>query len=170
MRPDTLARLDAHWAARLHCQPSLLRSQSTHIIADPARPGAEVWLFDKTCVMIAAPPLARALTASVGKRTPGQAFEPSRLREAVGESGLELRGPEAILALAPTRARAKKIQWITASETESEMTASLRAIAPARIPMVTIPLKCRPARRAAESCGFELYATVIFIGDRPTQL
>ena len=170
MRPDLLAHLDAHWAARLHCQPSLIRSQLTSIISDPAHTGAEVWLFDKSCVMIAAPPVAHALQVSVGKRTPAQAFEPSRLRDAVSMFDLELHGPDAILALCQPSVSANGINWIRASEVESEIAAAVRVAVATGIPMVDIPLKCRPPRRAAEACGFELYASVVFIGDRPKQL
>lgn len=163
MRPDLLACLDAHWAARLHCQPSLLRSQNTHIIADPHRAGAEVWLFDKTCVTIAAPSVAHALHASIGKRAPAQAFEPSRLRDAISMFDLELHGPEAILAFDGYSVNANGIHWIKASDAEPEIAAAVRTAAAAGIPLVAISLKCRPARRAAEACGFELYASVIFI-------
>jgi hypothetical protein len=83
MRSDILATLDAYWAARLNCDPTILRNHDTNVVADPDRAGAEVWLFDKTCVISAAPELARALKESVGSRNPVVAFEPSRLREAV---------------------------------------------------------------------------------------
>ncbi len=169
MRPDLLAHLDACWAARLNCDPSLLHNQNTNILPDPCRFGAEVWLFDKTCVMVAAPPLAQALKASVGMRNPLVAFEPGRLKATMATFGLELHGPEAILVWADAAATPQAIHWIPARETEAELATVIRGgtVGGSRILAVTIPLKQRPARRAAESYGFELYASVIYLGERP---
>ncbi len=167
MRPDLLAQLDIHWAARLGCVASTLRNQDTNILSDSKRASAEVWLFDKTCVMVAAPLVARALKASVGTRAPLVAFEPGRLKEAVANFGLELYGPDAVLVLADRKTRSKAIRWIPAAETESELADAVRRAA-AGIPMVTISIKQRLARRVAESAGFELYASAIFLGERPS--
>src|SRR5574337_1461295 len=165
MRPDLLAHLHAHWAARLGCESSTLRNQSTNIISALNRASAEVWLFDKTCVIVAPPRVGRALKASVGTRAPLVAFEPSRLKEAVADFGLELHGPEAVLVLADCKAKSKTIRWIPATGTESEMDAAVRIAAATGIPMVAISLKQRAARRLAESMGFELYASAIFLGE-----
>lgn len=170
MRPDLLAHLDAHWAARLGCESSTLRNQNTNIISALDRASAEVWLFDKTCLIVAAPPVARALKASVGTRAPLVAFEPIRLKEAVADFGLELHGPEAFLVLADRKAHSKAIRWIPAMDTESELAAAVRAAAATGIPIVAISLKQRIARRLAESMGFELYASAIFLGERPSSI
>ncbi|HKZ70098.1 MAG TPA: hypothetical protein VI547_14250 [Anaerolineales bacterium] len=167
MRPDLLACLDAHWAAHLHCEPACLRNHDTNIVPDPNRTGAEVWLFDKTCVMTAAPPLAQTLKASVGRRSPVVAFEPGPLREVLSTFGLEIHGPEAVMVLADAVADGKDIQWIPISETDSELAAAIRVAADTGIPVTAIPLRHRSARRAAETCGFVLYASVIYIGEKP---
>lgn len=165
MRSELLTCLDAHWAARLGTDPTTLRNHDTNIISDPNRTGAEVWLFEKTCVMNAEPKLARALKESVGKRNPVVAFEPSRLREAISEFKLDIIGPESIMAYEDSTTETTAIRWITTSETESELEAAVRGVADG-IPMVAFPLGRRPVRRAAEAAGFKLYATVIFLGER----
>ncbi len=165
MRSELLACLDAHWAARLGCEPATLRNHDTNILADSNRTGAEVWLFDKTCVMSAEPKLARALKESVGKRNPVVAFEPSRLREAVSEYKLNVFGPESIMTYSECETGATAIHWIPASEAETELVTAVRE-ANSSIPMMAVPLNRRPARRAAEAAGFKLYATVIFLGER----
>jgi len=165
MRSELLTSLDTHWAVRLNCDAALLRNHDTNIVADPARMGAEVWLFDKTCVMSAEPRLARALKESVGRRNPVVAFEPSRLREAISEYKLNVLGPESIMAYGECETNATKVQWIPVSEIETELEAAVRGVT-SGIPMVAVPLNRRPARRAAEVVGFKLYATVIFLGER----
>jgi hypothetical protein len=167
MHDEVISTLDSHWAAHLHCEPSLLRNHDTNIVTDPDRKGAEVWLFDKTCVMIAEPDLARALKTSVGSRNPVVAFEPSRLRDAVEEYGLEVFSPEAVMAYSGCEGSPTELHWIPASETDTELAAAAQAAPDSAIPMVAIPLNRRPARRAAEASGFKLYASVIYIGHRP---
>jgi hypothetical protein len=170
MRPDLLDLLDAHWAARLGCAASTLRNQDTNIISDPDRAAAEVWLFDKTCVMVASPPVTRALKASVGTRAPLVAFEPSRLKEAVADFRLALHGPEAILVLADCSPPASTLCWIPALESDSELAAAVLKAAAAGIPAMAVSLKQRVTRRLAETAGFELYASAIFLGERPSLL
>ena len=167
MRAALLTHLDSHWATRLGCDPATLRNQNINILLDPNRANAEVWLFDKTCVMLAAPHLAQALRASVGTRAPVVAFEPGRLKDAVSFFGLDLHAPEAIMALDCPDLGSKPIAWIPINENGAELQAGLRAVANSAIPLVAVPLKMRPARRAAEACGFVLYALVIYIGGKP---
>ncbi len=167
MRAALLTHLDSHWATRLGCDSAALRNQNTNILADSRRANAEVWLFDKTCVMVAAPHLAQALKASVGTRAPVVAFEPGRLKEAVSFLGLDLHGPEAIMVLDCPEVDSKPVAWIPVGESVAELQAGLRVVAGSAIPLVAIPLKMRPVRRAAEACGFTLYASVIYIGDKP---
>jgi hypothetical protein len=167
MRSEILAALDAHWAARLNCDPTVLRNHDTNIVANPDRTGAEVWLFDKTCVISAEPELARALKTSVGSRNPVVAFEPSRLREAVSEFGIEVHSPESVMAYRDCENAAQALTWIPPTDSEAELGDAVRVAADTGIPMITIPLNRRPARRAAEASGFKLYATVIYIGNKP---
>ena len=166
MSPDLLTRLDTLWAARLRCDPAILHNEVTNIITDPQHTGVEVWLFGKTCVMLAEPKLAQALKVSIGTRNSIQAFEPGRLREAIAVFGLTLYGPESILVLADSTA-CDSISWIPVSESFSEIEASTRGAAATGIPALAISLKQRAARRAAEACGYTLYASVIYIGHHP---
>lgn len=163
MRPDLLARLDAYWAAHLHCEPATLRNESTNIIVDPDRKGVEVWLFGKTCVMIAPPQLAAALKASVGTRNPIVAFEPGRLRDAIAFFGLSLHGPEAVLAYTG-ESPAGAVSWLPACSDAGALDEARRAAAGQ--PMLALSHKDRAARRAADAGGFELYASVIYLGDK----
>ncbi len=166
MSPDFLVRLDAHWAAFLRCRPGDLHSKTNHFISDPARTGAVVCLLDKTCIIAAAPPIAAALRQSVGTRNPAQAFEPSRLRAATADFALPLRGPEAVLVAEAPSGRCSGIYWITCGEAVPEFESELNRAD--GIPMCSIPLYRRAARRAAEACGFHLYASVIYLGERTT--
>lgn len=165
MRSELLACLDAHWAARLGTDPATLRNHDTNIISNATRTGAEVWLFEKTCVMSAEPRLARALKESVGKRNPVVAFEPSRLREAISEFKLNIIGPESIMAYGECQNMGAAIRWLPASESDAELQVAVQDASDS-IPMVAFPLGRRPVRRAAEAVGFKLYATVIFLGER----
>jgi hypothetical protein len=167
MRPDLLAQLDAHWANHFHCQPAILHNESTNILTHPTQTGVEVWLFGKTCVMLAAPPLAQSLKESIGTRNPIVAFEPGRLRAAIAFFGLELYGPEAVLVKADSSTPADSLIWVPACETASDMETVARGAAASGLPATTISHKHRSARRAAEACGFELYASVIYIGHQP---
>jgi hypothetical protein len=173
MSPDLRAHLDTLWAKRLHCEPATLHNEVTNIITDPQRSGVEVWLIGKTCVILAEPKLAQALKASIGTRNPIQAFEPGRLRDAIAAFSLTLSGPESILVLAASDTNCESITWIPVSESAAEIetatnlaTAS-RGAAATGIPALAIPLKQRAARRAAEACGYSLYASVIYIGHHP---
>ena len=164
MTPALLARLDAHWATHLRCQPSDLRSQNTLVISDSTRTGATVCLIGGTCIMAAAPAVAAALKQSVGMRAPAQAFEPGRLRYATADFALALCGPEAVLVADVPEIRWNGMRWIEPSESEIEVQA---AVAGADgIPVMTVPLPRRLARQIAESCGFKLYATIIHLGER----
>jgi hypothetical protein len=171
MRPELLARLDAHWAAHLHCDPAGLHNENTNIIVDDQRTGVEVWLFGRTCVMAGPTPLARALKTSVGTRNPIVAFEPGRLRDAIAFFGLPLHGPEAILVHAAAGAAVQAalstpaVTWLAPQAEAAGLDAALRAAA--GLPALALSLKDRAARRAAEACGFELYASVIYLGDKP---
>lgn len=167
MSPDLHAHLDALWAKRLHCEPAALHNETINIITDSKRTGVEVWLFGKTCVMLAEPKLAQALKASIGTRNPIQAFEPGRLRDAIAVFGLNLYGPESILILAASEAACDSISWLPVSESATEIETSTRGAAATGIPALAIPLKHRAARRAAEACGYTLYASVIYIGHHP---
>jgi hypothetical protein len=167
MRSDLLAHLDALWAQHLRCQPAHLHNENTNIIAEPSQTGVEVWLFGKTCVMLAAPPLAQAIQTSVGTRNPIVAFEPSRLRAALSFFNLELYGPEAVLVKADSGTHTSSLAWLPPCESVPDLEAATRGVAERAIPATTLSLKQRPARRAAEACGFELYASVIYIGHKP---
>lgn len=164
MTPALLARLDAHWATHLRCQPADLRSQNTLIISDPDRAGATVCLIGGTCIMAAAPAVAAALKQSVGMRAPAQAFEPGRLRYATADFALPLFGPEAVLVAEMPECNWNKIQLIEPGESEIEVQAAMAGAT--GIPLMTVPLQRRPARSVAESCGFQLYATLIHLGER----
>jgi len=167
MRPELLAQLDAHWANHFNCQPAILHNENTNILTSPTQTGVEVWLFGKTCVMLAAPELAQSLKTSIGTRNPIVAFEPGRLREAIAFFGLELYGPEAVLVKADATLPAENLIWVSACETASDMETVTCGAAASGLPATTIPHKQRQARRAAEACGFELYASVIYIGHQP---
>lgn len=167
MRPDLLDRLNALWAQHLHCAPATLYNENTNIIAEPAQNGVEVWLFNKTCVMLAAPPLAPALKASIGTRNPIVAFEPGRLRAAIAAFGLEVFGSEAVLVKADCDATTANLAWLSPSESLPDLQAAVGAIHTTRIPALAIAHKLRAARRVAEEAGFELYASVIYIGHQP---
>jgi hypothetical protein len=167
MRPDLFANLDALWAARLQCDTTTLHNQNTNILIDPNRVGAEVWLRDKTCVMLAGPELARALQASVGTRNPVVAFEPSRLREAIATFGLPLHSSEAVLVFANSLPHLNTVTWIPLPTDGAALAAAVDRVRPMSIPMLAIPHRERSARRVAEASGFILYASVIYIGERP---
>jgi hypothetical protein len=167
MRADLLAHLDARWAQHLQCDPATLHNENVNIIPDPNQTGVEVWLFGKTCVMLAAPPIAQALKASIGTRNPIVAFEPGRLRDAIAFFRLELFGPEAVLVKGDSDPAATGFTWLPAHESTPEYEAATRGVVGTSIPAVAFTLKQRPARRAAEACGFELYASVIYIGHKP---
>ena len=164
MNPALLARLDAHWATHLRCQPADLRSQNTLIIPDPARSGATICLIGGMCIMTAAPAVAAALKQSVGMRAPAQAFEPGRLRYATADFALPLCGPEAVLVANVPEIKWNGMCWIEANESEIEVRAAVAMAA--GIPLMTVPLQRRLARLIAESCGFQLYATIIHLGER----
>jgi hypothetical protein len=164
MTPALLAHLDAHWAAHLRCQPSDLRSQNTLIIPDPDRAGATICLIGGTCIMAAAPAVAAALKQSVGMRAPAQAFEPGRLRYATADFALPLCGPEAVLTIEVPEIKWNGMNWIEPSDSEIEVQAAV-AVATG-IPVMTVPLQRRLARQVAEACGFQLYATLIHLGER----
>ncbi len=166
MRPDTLALLDSFWAAHLHCSPADLRSQRTLFIPDPDRAGAAVWLIDKTCALAASPPLADHLRQLLGSRAPGQAFEPGRLKMIAAEYGLPFHGPEAVLAADSGGLTAESLRWMDSLESASEIQSSLGEAGHRGLPLISISLAHRAARRAADARGFELYATVIYIGER----
>ena len=166
MRPDTLTFLDSQWAAHLHCSPSDLRSQRTLFIPDPDRAGAAVWLIAKTCALAASPPLTDHLRELLGSRAPGQAFEPGRLKMIAVEYGLPFHGPEAVLAADSGRFTAEGLCWINSCESASEIQSSLEEADDRGLPLISISLAHGTARRAADACGFELYATVIYIGER----
>lgn len=163
MPPDLFARLDALWATHLHCQPADLRSQSTLIFDDPTRSGGMVCLLSGTCVMAAAPAVAAALRRSVGTRTPGQAFEPGRLREAVSNFNLALSGPNALLVAIPNGDVQDRICWIESGLPEDRMQQVITASS--GIPMISIPMRLRTDRLVADQCGFKLYAGVIHLGE-----
>lgn len=173
LRPELGTHLDHLWAKRLHCEPATLHNEITNIISDPNRAGVEVWLIGKTCVMLAEPKLAQTLKASVGTRNPIQAFEPGRLRDAIAVFNLTLYGPESILVFAESDSRCDSIQWIPPSEAATEIEAATQlatathGAASTGIPALAISLKQRAARRAAEACGYILYASVIYIGQHP---
>ncbi len=166
MRPDTLTFLDSHWAAHLRCSPSDLRSQRTLFLPDPDRAGAAVWLIDKTCALAASPPLTDHLRELLGSRAPGQAFEPGRLKMIAAEYGLPFHGPEAVLAADSGGFTSDGLRWINSFESASEIQSSLGEAGERGLPLISISLAHRAARRAADACGFELYATVIYIGER----
>ncbi len=164
MNPALLARLDTYWATHLRCQPADLRSQNTLIIPDPARSGATICLIGGTCVMAAAPAVAAALKQSVSMRAPAQAFEPGRLRYATADFALPLLGPEAVMVVEMPECNWNKIQLIEPGDTETDVRAAV-AMATG-IPLMTVPLQRRLARLIAESCSFQLYATIIHLGER----
>jgi len=163
MTPALLARLDALWAAHLHCQPADLRSQNTLIFDDPNRTGAIVCLLSGTCVIAAAPLAAAALRLSVGTRTPAQAFEPGRLREAVAGFNLALFGPNAVLAATPKAEARNQICWVESGLPGDQLQQA--ATVADGIPMISIPMRLRLDRLAADQCGFRLYAAVIHLGE-----
>lgn len=164
MNAALLAYLDAYWATHLGCRPSDLRSQNTLIVPDPTRAGATICLIGGTCIMAAAPAVAAALKLSVGLRAPAQAFEPRRLRFATENFDLPLCGPEAVLTIEVPENQWNGIHWIEPNESEIDVRA---AVAGADgIPLMTVPLPRRLARSVAESCGFQLYATIIHLGER----
>lgn len=165
MLPAYFAHLDSHWARHLHCSPHDIRANRTLIIAHPHKSGATAWLFDKTCLITAAPHIAAVLQLSVGTRTPMQAFEPGRLRAATADFGLPLTGPESILVCEIAGAHSYSPAWVDPSEDASEVGESLAA-AGGGIALMCVSLRARAARRAAETCGFVLYASAIHIGER----
>jgi hypothetical protein len=163
MTPALLARLDALWAAHLHCQPADLRSQNTLIIDDPTRRGAIVCLRNGSCVITAAPALAPTLRLSVGTRTPAQAFEPGRLREAMADFNLTLSGPNAVLVAMPKGEVQDRVCWVKPGLPEDQLQSAIAASD--GIPMISIPMRLRTDRLVADQCGFRLYAGVIHLGE-----
>lgn len=166
MPHEFLRCLDRRWALHLHCSPADLRSRQTVVLADADRSGAAVWLIERTCVIAAAPPLAAALRRSVGSRNPMQAFDLGRLKNAAADFGLPVREPESVLAAPVAAASGEGILWISPAETEEELRAALDQASHVCAALMSLTLRQHAARRAADACGFVLYASVIYIGER----
>ena len=156
MRSDFLATLDSYWAQHLQCPADYIRSNQTIILTDPARLGGTVWLIGKTCLISAAPHLAQTLKSSIGTRAAMQAFEPSRLKSATAHLGITVTGPESVLALGHS---ADRIEWIDPNHLRD-----LNGFD--GIGLVSLTLRQHAERKAAEAHGFELYASVIDLGER----
>ena len=156
MRSDLLATLDSYWAEHLQCPAHYIRSNQTIILTDSTRHGGTVWLIGKTCLIVASSHLAQTLKASVGSRAAMQAFEPSRLKSATAHLGINVSGPESVLALGHS---ADRIAWIDPNHLHD-----LNGFD--GIGLVSLSLRQHAERKTAEARGFELYASVIDLGER----
>jgi hypothetical protein len=157
MRAEALALLDAHWATHLGCPIEHVRSNQTILIPHPQRTGGSVWLIGgRTCVIAASTQIISVLKTSVGTRAPMQAFDPARLKAAILHLGVSVQGPEAILAL--DRA-SENLTWL-----EANQLTNLNGFN--GLGLIALPLKQHADRKAAEAQGFELYASVIDLGER----
>ncbi len=156
MRSDLLATLDSYWADHLQCPAHYIRSNQTIVLTDSTRHGGTVWLIGKTCIIAASPHLAQVLKDSVGSRAAMQAFEPSRLKSATAHLGINVSSPESVLALGLSTDR---IAWIDPNQLHD-----LNGFD--GIGLVGLSLRQHTERKAAEAHGFELYASVIDLGER----
>jgi hypothetical protein len=156
MRSDLLTILDSYWAEHLQCPAHYIRSNQTIVLTDSTRHGGTVWLIGKTCLIAASPHLAQVLKSSVGSRAAMQAFEPSRLKSATAHLGINVSSPESVLALGLSTDR---IAWIDPNQLHD-----LNGFD--GIGLVSLSLRQHTERKVAETRGFELYASVIDLGER----
>lgn len=156
MRSDFLATLDSYWATHLQCPTDHIRSNQTIVLSNPARSGGTVWLIGRTCLIVAAPHIAQTLKQSVGTRAAMQAFEPSRLKSAISHLGVNVHNPEAVLALGRST---DFVSWIDPNHLND-----LNGFN--GIGLICLSLRQHAERKLAEAQGFELYASVIDLGEK----